>query len=538
MLWFVRAAYASAPVFSAFSPDVAEKARLAWTAAEACTGWEAPHHEQVEVRQGYVPGGFVGGAWIDGDGLYRVQLGLDNVDRALVHEIAHAWATAGPSALTEGRADLLADCIVTRAPSVAPLDPDPGTSLQQMPDLRRWSASRRDGVDLDTSRSDAYLGAARLMRAVAEVVDRRSLWPTSGLLRWRDFDDLLRNAGAPGTMVLAMLAGGERTQREALSDADGDGEPWLAEVLGGTDPNRWDSDGDGWWDGAAPPSISAVPLPPDGTPVCAGFSGRPGAMVQILASGVLRSGVPPEVSAFEGSYNLEGDLSLGVTLSGRGPLLMRLSATPRAAGGLWAMVGGNGLQIDGSCQSNPRHTVWWSGDARTPRAAVWDVGLRDEFLGVVDIYLGRAEALLGPSPTRLVVQLGGEGTEVRPDGVVQLSDGELAWARAAGRPDALAAVAVAVHRVFSAKHVERAAEGAEALTRAILDNPPDLTFVSVDLQQAERRAKTATGCDQGWTGALAGRCEPRAAAEDATASPDVARPPRRGRRSRSENGLP
>ena len=175
MLWLVASALAAPPIFSAFSPEFAEKARQAWIAAEKCTGWDAPHHDQVELRQGYVPGGFVGGAWLDGEGLYRVQVGLDNADRALVHEIAHAWASNGPSALTEGRADLLADCIVTMVPALAPLDPDAGTSLDNMPDLRRWSANRREGlIDLDTSRQDAYLGSARLMRTVVPIGRNRS----------------------------------------------------------------------------------------------------------------------------------------------------------------------------------------------------------------------------------------------------------------------------------------------------------------------------------------------------------------------------
>jgi hypothetical protein len=499
MLWFVSSALATPPIFSAFSPEFAEKARQAWIAAEKCTGWEAPRHDQVELRQGYVPGGFVGGAWIDGDGLYRVQIGLDNTDRALVHEIAHAWASNGPSALTEGRADLLADCVVTMVPSLAPLDPDSGMSLDNMPDLRRWSANRRDGIDLDTSREDAYLGSARLMRTVAEVVDRRSLWPTSGLLRWRDLNDLLDNAGAPGTMIQALLEGGERTQREALSDVDRDGQPWIAEILGGTDPLRWDSDGDGWWDGApATPSIAAVPLPPDGTPVCSGFSGRPGAVVQILASGSWRGGQTPQIQAYEGSTTLSGDPTAGVRLSGDGPLMMRLQSDGPATGGLWAMVGGSGLVVDTACRSTPRYTAWWEGSGSQ--------ALLPEFLSALDIYVGRAEKLLGPSSSRLVVRLGSESTEVDHDGVVHLSEGELAWAATTDRPDALAAVAVAIHRVFSAPHADRAAEGAEALTRAMLDDPPDLTFVSVDLQRAEQRKRSVAACPRGWDGVLDGHC--------------------------------
>ena len=121
-------------------------------------------------------------------------------------------------------------------------------------------AYSRRGVFDDGSGSDDD-DVERCLRAVAELEDRV-----------RELEALLVHAGPRGAIVWDVLEGGVDRQREALSDKDLDGQPWLAEILSGTDPNRWDSDGDGWWDGASAAPVGAVPLPPDGTAVCSGVA--------------------------------------------------------------------------------------------------------------------------------------------------------------------------------------------------------------------------------------------------------------------------
>jgi hypothetical protein len=506
MLLFWPAIAAAAPMFSAHTPEHAEIARQAWTAAASCAGWEAPAHEVVRIVQGYVPGGYTGGAYLDDDGLYRIDVGLSSVERALVHEIAHAWATGGSAALTEGRADLLADCIVTRVPGLAPYDPDPGTTLDAMPDLRRWGNPHDDhaATDIDATRRDAYLAASRLARVLATVVDPRELWPQSGTLRWRDLERILEEQGPAGGMVLAVLEGGADRQRDALSDRDRDGQPWLAEVLGGTDPDRWDSDGDGWWDGAPEHSVAAVPLPPDGTPVCAGFSGGPGGgVVQVIAYGQLRGNPAPWISVVAGGATAEGDPRTGVRVPPDEPLMLALSGRfDRATGGAWAMVGGQDLEVDDACRSTPLFTVWVADPEALP--------VLEGLAGALEEHTRRAEALLGgPPPKRLVVVLGAESAGVS-DGVVRLSTGQARWAVESGRPDALAGLAVAVHRVWvSGQPEDRSWDAVEGLTRAIVDDPPDLVFVGLDLGAAEAYGERASACPEGWTGVLAGKCAPR-----------------------------
>ncbi len=128
-------ARAETPTFIAEQHEHKSLAAAAWRQATLCAGWEAKSHARVAIHQGLIHGGYTGGALLDDDGLYIIQLKPDASPRTLVHEVTHAWARFGPAALTEGRADLLADCIVRRLPILDVLDPDTGRDLKHMPDL-------------------------------------------------------------------------------------------------------------------------------------------------------------------------------------------------------------------------------------------------------------------------------------------------------------------------------------------------------------------------------------------------------------------
>jgi hypothetical protein len=496
-------AMAAPPRFVSHDPQLEEAARRAWTAAEQCTGWTAPAHEQVEIASTYLRGGYAGGAQVDRRGLAKVVLWSDVPERALVHEIAHAWARSGPPTLNEGRADLLADCIARTGRGLAPLDPDSGRDLDFMPDLRHWVSGEEGRVtDIEALRSDAYLAAGRFLRVVATVVEPQRLWPRSGRLDWPDIEDMLLDAGPRGQLVQAVVEAGRARQRDALSDRDRDGIPWLAEVLDGTDPERWDSDGDGWWDGAPDdvPRVAAVPLPRDGTPVCSGLSGgKERGTALVLAGGALR-GDRAQLEVRAGGAVLQEDPAVGVEVPAGAPLLVALGGdVGQVTGGMWALAGGQGLVLDWNCRSTPRYTVW----VDDPPAAMLLADLARE----LDVHLARAEAALGgPAARRVVVVLGDGHAAVASDGV-HIASGWVEWAQRTGRVDALAGVAVALHRVWESDDAdERRWDVAEALTRLIVDDPPDLTFVAVDLGLVDRRAAEAEACAEGWFGMLRGRC--------------------------------
>lgn len=491
---------ATEPNFVADHPADARLARKAWAAATACTGWSADAHEAVELRRLPPVGGFDGRAYIDADGLHRVEISGRHPERSVLHEIAHAWARRGPSALNEGRTDLLADCIALRLTDPNLLDPDDGRDLVALPDLRRWTNPRtHEGSGLlDGDREDAYLGSARLMRVVAAVVPERSLWPEDGALRWRELEGLLVRAGPKGAIVWDVLQGGLERQRPALSDEDRDGQPWLAEILRGTDPARWDSDHDGWWDGAPPAPVGAVPLPPDGTAVCSGVAaGQDGARLQVRYRAT-RSARPARVRVRAGEVWIVDDPARGVRVDPGESVLLALDGGQKAAGGAWALAGGQSLTNAWNCRSNPRFTVWVDDPAAT-------VSL-DAFARHVDDHLHRAEGLLaGPAHARLVVALGSEHVAVR-EGVVHLSSGLIAWAKAEDRLDALAALAVALHRTWDGPHGVRRWDTAEALTRALVDDPPETLFVAVDEEHPAAREQDAARC--AWSGVVEGRCAP------------------------------
>ena len=69
----------------------------------------------------------------------------------------------------------------------------------------------------------------------------------------------------------------------------------------------------------------------------------------------------------------------------------------------------------------------------------------------------------------MVVALGARSTGVE-QGLVQLSMGQVEWAMAQGRPDALAAVAVSLQRVWLGDDDARRWDAAEALARAIMES--------------------------------------------------------------------
>lgn len=420
----------AAPEFVADDPGDTAVARLAWDAAVECTGWEPPHRPTVPIERGYVPGGYLGRALHDG-GLSLIELSVDSerADEVIVHEVAHAWVSDGPTALAEGRAELLADCMTRRRPGLAPLQWDDGRDVLAMPRLQSWTTGHEhEPLVLGDARTDAYIGAARFVRTAAEVVDPRLLWSPEGL-DWSGLETLLSAAGERGEALLALLEADVQTQRHQLSDHDRDGRPAVSERLNQTDPTRWDSDGDGWWDGARPPA-GAVPVALDGSPICLGVgAGDTPARARIVTGGDLR-GVPlPGVRPL-GDVADDGSILLG---PGQ-PLVARWALpTNDVSGGLWVSAAGE-LEASSACQTTALATVWSLDGRHSSLVAV----LTD----AIDEAAETAAHVWGPATGRIALALGGKTSTVR-DGVVHLSERDL------DDPQAAARLAVAVHRAWT-----------------------------------------------------------------------------------------
>jgi len=447
------------PQFVSAEPEDAVVARAAWSAAAVCTGWEARSHEVVRIERGNVPKGFLGLSSSDDEGIYRIELDASDVrlSEVIVHEVSHAWVSEGPTALVEGRAELLADCIAHQRPGLAPLQWDDGRELVSMPDLRSWRANDDHGPSVNPlMRTDAYLGAARLVRLAGLVLPEGALWPREDNIDWLDLDDMLRQVGDPGEPLRAVLRASAEVQRRALSDADQDGLPLVGEQMFHTDPQRFDSDGDGWWDGAEVP-VDAIPLPFDGTPMCSGWASAAVGGVAVLKTGGNLRGTPSPVPVLRvGSEVFEHG---HVAVVGEASVLVELDGDPEVvSGGLWARVSGEGLVADTACSSAERHTVWASEVAL--REAVVPFGV------ALEAAIVRADVRIGSDGRRVAVQLGGSASTVNGP-VIRISTREVLAAHKAGTLGRLANQAIAMRRVWDRSSVSRDWRDVQALTNLL-----------------------------------------------------------------------
>jgi hypothetical protein len=427
-------AAASAPRFVGAPDDVA-LANAAWEGATACTGREGRAAAVVALVRRTVPGDYLGVARTEpGDGtLVRIDLNTapGRHREVVVHEVAHAWVSEGPVALVEGTAELIADCVVTRMPGLAPLQFDDGRALTGLPDLKAWTKPTEGApFELHAVRTDGYVGASRLVRTAASVVGAEALWGQR-TVSWAGFEAELAAAGPRGRALLAALRGGRGALAEALHDGDRDGVVAIAEGWAGTSDVQYDTDGDGWWDGAG--RDGAVPVPPDGTPVCAEVGGASGGTLR----GIEHVGLSER------------------PVAGGGGLAWLTEALPAAATGGWWVEAGAPTE---GCVSTSRITVWAEDAALVHEVAPVAAGVGEA--------LARAEALYGAGPTRVAVGLGGPRSTVVGDGEwVVLSTAEVRAAVARGEVAALGRLAVSLRRAWAAG--DRDWRGAEAVARSL-----------------------------------------------------------------------
>jgi hypothetical protein len=274
----------------------------------------------------------------------------------------------------------------------------------------------------------------------------------SHTLDWTTLQSALRASGPRGAELLDVLAQGPGAQRAALADEDRDGLVALAEGWLGTDDQRFDSDGDGWWDGGlggtpfSVPPPEAVVVPLDGTPVCVGPGVSAAQPLQVWAGGNLRGLGIPDLSV----RRAPGD--------GPRPVLVSLATLPSAAstGARWATLSGEPGPREG-CASTRAVTVWAEDPAFVPLVAQ----LADE----VERLRVRAEERLGPGPERVALALGGARSTVEGE-IVWLSSADVARAASTGKLQELASLAVSLRRLWTAG--ERDWNGAIAVSRSLM----------------------------------------------------------------------
>lgn len=481
-----------------FTGDSAEDVRLAeaaWEAAVGCTGKEAVGAFPIPITRSLPEASPFGGLshLREGSGMVAIELRADRATWTVAHEVAHAWSGGldheHPFATTvEGGAEALATCIAEARPDLFLILPGLLNTLPDLPDLRTWSeaetASMRGGA-----RADAYEASARLYRLLTGVIPARTLWERAPA-DWGELRALIQAAGPRGEAIVAAMEGGPVTQRSALNDPDSDGVLTLAEGFQATDPTRWDTDGDGWWDGApVDRPRDAVPLPRGDGAVCLPFLPDAGASTVAIEYGGVMYGVDVRPASAAG---LRPDALLRP-----GPNVLA------AAGGVWVRP------VEAASTPNPgcalaEGTVIRGAEAAegalrelaaaiaTERRLYRDAGLPlprsaliERTSGVVPLHLPRAN----PQPTFTL--------------------SEAAWATMAspqGRA-VLAGQVVALQSVLAAPPAARFEAAALALYHR---RHPELgrsdAWMAVDPAQEKAWGKVMDACPTGDVGVFTGAC--------------------------------
>ena len=475
------------PVFVADLPQDIEVAAAAWDAARACTGRDAEAADEVPIRRDlFDPDGPDGIAETGDAGLLAVRLQPTADNAVLAHEIAHAWIHEGEAWMVEGRTELLALCIAARIPEHVRFRHYGGQpGLPE--DLRTWtSAAESFGVIPDEHIEAYYVHSQRLFEAIALLIPAERFWS---------------EIATPEALVeeLAALPDGEtvlnaldnvRTQRRALADPDRDGLSTLYEEIVGTDPHAWDSDGDGFWDGAGERPEHAIVIPRDGSVVCSPWRPVGAETIDLFGGGNLHG------HDVGGERWPESSLKRGVRMS---------PARFASPGGMWMAVEGDPLEPNPLCRVNDKYTLRDMTGALSEELAVLDQELL-RFIAVV-------EEDFGPAPRRASIELTGSGvritrvTDLNGPHTIRVPGPIVQAASELRQLDLLAAhVAAAFRFGFEPALQDMAAAAAFgwiATKTPVVGDP----WVSAERELIRDWVKRARRCEEGWRGLAEWRCE-------------------------------
>lgn len=168
----------------------------------------------------------------------------DNNASVVVHEVAHAWSHGWHASFSEGGAEWLGNCIAAR---MGRLDVRLVGATRRQESVGTISGMRTGGHYREYSVARVWFGV------LARRVPMRELFSKGPAA--------VAERAADDPVLAAWFDAYDDPNLGPLSkDRDRDGLPEFAEIALGTDPNKEDSNGDGWWDGAEPET-----LPPHAT---------------------------------------------------------------------------------------------------------------------------------------------------------------------------------------------------------------------------------------------------------------------------------
>ena len=485
-------ALGAAPTFSGTPEDVA-LAEKVWTAAAGCAGTEAKATASVAIERTLMTDERHSGIthFDRGGTLARIEVQPNAPVANVAYHVAAAWYPQGAPALRAGRAEVLAMCVADRLPDAIPYIQDDRFDPRHLSSLREWT----DETELDDPTTYANTsGARRLFRALTSVLDPQVLM-SGELVDWAELDALLTEAGDPAQPAVALLAAAAADQATGLTDPDHDAMVTLHEQLVGTDPNRWDTDDDGWWDGA-PAGVRtehAVPVPRDRTPICL-----------------------PRVSSTDKKTPvvLQGDM--------RG---LNLHAMPQSA---WKTTTTEGLNVttlrysggyaivptpeDGKLEPNPA-CIYRAGITFLAGAAVTGEDLEnlEAFSGALDDAAAALRQKLGPAKFRIYAVVNSEphlSRTIVNNVVPRVNVPSAAFKKALGdegRRRELAYQLVAMHWLTGHGAGAEHAGSAVALAEELLDGKSTV-YTSAFRGEIKKIARTVSKCEGGWNDVINDRC--------------------------------
>lgn len=272
MLPLVLATALAAPTFQADSPAVRDLAAELWPHVQNCAGGDDPGIRTVRIETK-----LEGASWVkvteteDGDKTALLLLrraGREWTAGPLTHELAHIWFGDGPDVLAQARAEAVRLCVAQILPHVAAMGLDPAQLHLPDHDLRVWD---RDHADVVTAQSyGSHEAMVLLLSSMSPTIDLSELLDDD-VTGWEHMHAILKAEAETEPLVLKVLEafeGGMASQHALFTDPDGDNIPTIREWFAGSDPTRFDSDGDGAVDGAEHRPANSTILPFDGSTIC------------------------------------------------------------------------------------------------------------------------------------------------------------------------------------------------------------------------------------------------------------------------------
>lgn len=186
----------------------------------------------------------------------------------LFKRFAEAWFDSGVFEFDLALRDWINDCASAKVGSPY-LNNFTGNYLEYMIDMNSkldlsYKENQKDKKEFSLIKKDTIESRTRFVRAISRVFDFKGVYPINFNVIVEKMKDSVYVS-----QFFEFLNGDLESQKIALSDVDLDGLTNLEESFLKTDPGRWDTDGDGWWDGQQPVP-GAVAVRPMGGEVCLG----------------------------------------------------------------------------------------------------------------------------------------------------------------------------------------------------------------------------------------------------------------------------